>query len=255
MKKQATLLPKIAALSVFAAFAGPVMAQQAGDTIVATGWFHIVPQDSSQGITVTGGTGAGTYSSAAHSSVSNGNTLGLAVTHFFTDNIGVTLDAGIPPEFTLYGRGSLASFGEIGNAKQWSPALVPKYFFGTPQDKFRPFLGAGVSYITYTNIHLSSGFQQYAGGGSINSALTGGTATASLSSSVAPVISAGAFYNITDRLSLGFSVSYLKFKTDATITGYTTSVAQRLGVSSTINYKTTITINPVVSFVSLGYKF
>lgn len=255
MKKQATLLPKIAALSVLAAFAAPVMAQQAGDNIVSAGWFHIVPQDSSTGITVASGTGAGTYTSTAHSAVSNGNTLGLALTHFFTDNIAVTLDGGIPPEFTLYGKGSLASFGEIGNAKQWSPAVVAKYYFGSPQDKFRPFVGAGVSYITYSDVHLSNGFQQYAGGESVNSALTGGTASASLSSSVAPVISAGATYNITDRLSIGLSVSYLKFKTDATITGNTTATAQAAGVSSTIVYKTSITINPVVSFVSLGYKF
>src|SRR5476651_1745594 len=103
----------------------------------------------------------GTTSPNAHSAVSNGNTLGLAFTHFFTDNIALTLDGGIPPEFTLYGKGTLASFGEIGNAKQWSPALVAKYFFGDAQDKFRPFVGAGASYIWYSDVHLSQGFQTY----------------------------------------------------------------------------------------------
>jgi len=255
MKKQFTLLPKIAALSVMAACAAPAMAQTAGSDIISAGWFHIVPQDSSNGITGTGGSVAGTSTPTAHSAVSNGNTLGLAYTHFFTDNIGLTLDAGIPPEFSLYGKGALASFGEIGNAKQWSPAIVVKYFFGDAQDKFRPFIGGGASYITYSDVHLSQAFQAYAGGESVNSALTGGTATASLSSSVAPVISAGAIYNITDRLSVGLSVSYLRFSTDATITGNTTATAQDAGVSSTLTYKTTITINPIVSFVSLGYKF
>src|SRR5450830_1360989 len=249
MKKQFTLLPKIAALSVMAACAAPAMAQSAGDNIIGAGWFHIVPQDSSSGITGTGGLVNGTTSPNAHSAVSNGNTLGLAFTHFFTDNIALTLDGGIPPEFTLYGKGTLASFGEIGNAKQWSPALVAKYFFGDAQDKFRPFVGAGASYIWYSDVHLSQGFQTYAGGGSVSSSLTTGTATASLSSSLAPVLTAGAVYNLTDRLSLGLSVSYLKFKTNATITGNNSNL------SAPLVYQTSITINPIVSFVSLGYKF
>jgi len=256
MKKQATLLPKIAALSVLAAFAAPVMAQQAGDNIVSTGWFRIQPLDSSTGITGTGGYVAGSSIPNDHSTVSNGNTLGLAVTHFFTDNIALTLDGGIPPEFTLFGKGDLASYGAIGTAKQWSPALVAKYFFGSPQDKFRPFVGGGISYIRYSDVQLSSGFQSYAAAaGQSNAALQGGTATASLSSSVAPVITAGAIYNVTDRLSIGLSVSYLNFKTDATITATPTAVGQSFFGSTPLTYKTTITINPIVSFVSIGYKF
>ena len=252
MKKQATLLPKIAALSILAAIAAPAMAQQAGDNIVGVGWFRIQPEDSSTGITSTT---AGASDSNSHSAVSNGNTLGLAITHFFTDNIALTLDGGIPPQFTLYGKGDLSSYSGIGQAKQWSPALVAKYFFGTPQDKFRPFIGAGVSYITYSDTQLSQSFQSYVAGAKVNSAFAGGTATASLSNSVAPVISAGANYNITDRLSLGFSVSYLRFKTDATITATPTAIGQANGLPSSITYKTSITINPIVSFVSLGYKF
>jgi len=248
MNNASTFLPKIAALAVLAACAAPVMAQTAGDNIVSAGWFHIVPQDSSSGIT-----GSSTIPTA-HSSVSNGNTLGLAVTHFFTDNIGVTLDGGIPPEFTLYGKGSLTSYGEIGNAKQWSPAIVAKYFFGNAQDKFRPFVGAGLSYVTYSDVHLSSGFQGFASGATVNPLFAGGTATASLSSSVAPVISAGMIYNVSDRLSIGLSVSYLKFHTDATINATPTAIAQPY-LGSSLTYKTTIDINPIVSFISVGYKF
>jgi outer membrane protein len=245
MQKQFSLLPKLAVLSVMAACAAPAMAQSAGSNVVNLGWFHLAPQDSSEGITGIGGLVNGASKPNAHSSIDNADTLGLAFTHFFTDNIAVTLDAGVAPTFHLTGQGDLASFGQIGSAKQWSPALVAKYFFGSANDKFRPFVGAGVTYVWYTDAKLSPAFQRYAGSATTN--LVPGTASASLSSSTAPVFSLGATYQLDDRWSLGFSLSYIPLKTDATVTG--TSV---LGNSV---YKTKLTINPVVSFLSVGYKF
>jgi outer membrane protein len=250
MKKQFTILPKIAALSVMAAFAAPVMAQSAGSNIVSVGWFHLAPQDSSQGITGVSGTLATALNTSggganAHSSVGNADTFGLALTHFFTDNVALTLDGGIPPKFHLKGQGTLTSQGEIGTAKQWSPALVAKYYFGDANDKFRPFVGAGATYVWYSNVQLSSGFQSYTN--NLGLAPYTGTATAKLSSSLAPVFTVGGSYNLTDRWSVGLSVSYIPLQTDATVTA--------TGTSGTIVYKTRLTINPIVSFLSVGYKF
>src|SRR5436309_5875415 len=118
MKKQFSVLPKIAALSVLAAFAAPVMAQQAGDNIANIGWFHLKLQDSSETLRINGnpvpGSGAG---------VKDTDTLGIQFTHFFTDNIALSTDLGIPPEFKLNGEGTLSGVGQIGTAKQWSPAV------------------------------------------------------------------------------------------------------------------------------------
>ncbi|WP_050477420.1 OmpW/AlkL family protein [Herbaspirillum rhizosphaerae] len=248
MKQQFSLLPKIAALSIAAAFAAPAMAQTAGSNIVNLGWFHLAPQDSSEGIRGVGGLVNGSNSPDAHSTVSNADTVGVAFTHFFTDNIALTADLGLPPKFKLTGTGTLSRFGEIGSAKQWSPAIVAKYFFGDATDKFRPFVGAGVTYVWYSDVKLNQSFQQYAGGGAVNPALTTGNASASLSSSLAPVASLGATYNVSDRWSIGFSVSYIPLKTDADITGQGTA-------AGTLKYKTSLTINPIVSFLSVGYKF
>ncbi|WDZ96861.1 outer membrane beta-barrel protein [Herbaspirillum sp. WKF16] len=250
MQKQFSLLPKIAALSVMAACAAPAMAQQAGSNIVNVGWFHLSPQDSSAGLTklTNGGLPAGYYPNS-HSSVGDADTLGIAFTHFFTDNFALTADLGIPPTFKLTGQGDLAGLGELGKAKQWSPAIVAKYYFGDASSKFRPFVGAGVTYVWYSDVKLSSSFQNRA---ALNSGALGGSATASLSSSLAPVLNLGATYNFDDRWSLSLSVSYIPLKTDADITATPAGPAAAFG---TQRYKTSITLDPIVSFLSVGYKF
>jgi outer membrane protein len=238
VNKQVRFLPKILAVSVLAACAMPAFAQSAGSNIVGIGWFHLAPRDSSEGLTTQG-----RYQPDAHSSVSNADTLGLTFTHFLTDNMAVTADLGIPPTFDLTGTGTLARYGYIGSAKQWSPAVVAKYYFGESSSKFRPFLGAGLSYTRYTDVTLSSTFQNVASGGS-------GTANASLSDSWAPVLNAGASYKFNEKWSLNLSVSYIPLKTDAVITGHP-SAAPSMNVIST----TSIKLNPVVTLLSLGYKF
>ncbi|MGO0791565.1 OmpW/AlkL family protein [Herbaspirillum seropedicae] len=245
MQKQFSFLPKIAALSVMAAFAAPVMAQSAGSNVVNVGWFHLQPQDSSSGLTKLNGPQAGFFPNST-STVSNADTLGIAFTHFFTDNFAVTADLGIPPEFKLKGTGDLQALGELGKAKQWSPAIVAKWYFGGAQDAFRPFVGAGVTYVWYSDVSLSQAFQNRA---SLNS---GGTATANLSSSWAPVLTGGATYAFNDRWSASFSVSYIPLKTDADITANPAGGFAGLGPQ---RYKTTITLDPIVTFLSVGYKF
>ncbi|MBO9537158.1 OmpW family outer membrane protein [Herbaspirillum sp.] len=243
MKKQFSLLPKIAALSVMAAFAAPAMAQSAGSNIVNLGWFHFTPRDSSDPIRVT--SPLQTTLAGSGSSVSNADTVGFAFTHFFTDNVALTADLGIPPTFKLNGSGTLAGVGELGSAKQWSPALVAKYYFGEAKSAFRPFVGLGITYVWYDDVNLTSNFQRTIGTrfGNPNS-----PTSANLSSSWAPVFNLGGVYNIDDKWSVGLSVSYIPLKTKAELT--TTNTA--LG---TVRSETEVKINPVVTFLSVGYKF
>jgi outer membrane protein len=234
------LLSKVAALSLAAAFSLPAAAQSAGDNIVNVGWFHLYTDDSSQPLMRTS-PGSGTIPGSS-ASVGNADTLGIAFTHFFTDNAAVTADLGIPPKFHLDGGGSLAGLGEIGTAKQWSPAVIAKWYFGDKTSKLRPFVGLGVTRVWYSDVELSS---------SLQGALTGGvgTASADLSSSWAPVYNVGLTYNIDEKWSLGLSLAYIPLDTDASITGRGPSG----NVIST--YTTTLTLDPYVTFLSLGYKF
>ncbi|RQO37463.1 OmpW family protein [Herminiimonas sp. KBW02] len=241
MTKPFSVLSKLAAVSVLAAISLPAAAQQAGDNIVNVGWFHLRPDEKSEPLfSRMAPIGPVAGSSAT---ISNADTLGVAFTHFFTDNFALTADLGIPPKFKLYGGGTLASLGQLGEAKQWSPALIAKWYFGDKNSKLRPFVGLGVTRVWYSSVNLSSSLQRRVTGNA-----PGGTATADLSSSWAPVANAGLTYNLTERWSLGLSVAYIPLKTDADITG-------RIGNTVVSRNTTTLTLDPLVTFLSVGYKF
>ena len=243
MKKTFKAAPHAAALSLLAAFALPAAAQSAGSNIVSLGWFHITPNDSSETLRLNGNPVPG-----SGATINDTDTVGIALTHFFTDNVALTFDAGIPPKYTLKGSGTLSALGELGTAKQWSPALVAKWYFGEATSAFRPFIGAGVTYVKYTDVQLSQPFQQSVGSG--GGAIPGGSyaATAELSSSWAPVANIGATYNLDKKWSVSLSVSYVPLKTDAVITG---TNAAHVPVKGT----TTLTIDPLITFLSVGYSF
>ncbi|KAF3999809.1 OmpW/AlkL family protein [Glaciimonas immobilis] len=241
MKKYLSVLPKFAALSLFSMAALPAMAQQAGDNIVGLGWFHLAPQDSSQNLTIGGNTVPNTGAG-----VSTADTLGLQFSHFLTDNWVISADAGIPPKFKLDGEGILQGT-HIGSAKQWSPAVLVKYYFGDKNSQFRPFVGAGATYVWYSDIKLDPAFQQKLSG-VISRGRTGAlTTSADLSSSLAPVVSAGASYNFDAHWSVGFSVSYIPLKTKADLKTSTPG--------GDVHSTTKLTLDPIVSFLSVGYKF
>lgn len=237
------VLPKCAALSAvtaLAAFSLPAAAQSAGDNIVNVGWFHLTTDDSSEPL-VRRSPALGPIPGSG-ATVGDADTLGIAFTHFVTDNFALTADLGIPPKFKLDGSGSLAGLGQLGTAKQWSPAVLAKWYFGDRDSQIRPFVGLGVTRVWYSGVQLSRSLQAQVTGGT-------GTATANLSSSWAPVANIGLTYNIDKKWSLGFSVSYIPLDTDAEIIG-------RNAAGTVISRSTTnLTLDPMVTFLSVGYKF
>ena len=259
---------------------GNSFAQQAGDNIISAGWLHIMPLDSSKPMT-TSVTQDGhmselsdlipptftSYSTGA--TVSSSDTLGLVFTHFFTDNIAIEGVAGLPARMKVYGKGKItAGFNGVDlgdpainplvtSARQWSPALLLQYYFGRADSEFRPFLGIGVCYTTFSNIHLNSAFEN-----TMNSSFGSTLATesghgdssetnleAKASSSWAPVFNAGFAYNISKHWVASGSISYVPIKTTANILIRASDGA----VLSSSDAK--IALNPLVTFVSLGYKF
>ncbi|PRC91682.1 OmpW/AlkL family protein [Solimicrobium silvestre] len=248
MSSQLTTLYKISALAVAAISSASASAQSAGDTIVSAGWAHIAPQDSSTPLRITSPMSASLPGSGA--SVDPTNTLGFSVTRFLTDNWATSLDLGIPPTYKLQGTGSLASVGQIGEAKQWAPTLLGKYFFADSNAQFRPFVGVGATYVRYTDISLTQNFQQTVAGtlGLLSQGAIKATDTsAKLSSSWAPVVNVGINYAITKDWSASFSVSYVRLKTTADLTT-TTNVGPVLST-------TKLTLNPIVTYLSVGYRF
>jgi outer membrane protein len=222
-------------------------AQSAGDFVENVGWLHFALQESSKPLTVNAlGSSATVPGSGA--SIDNADSLGVTSTYFITDHVATTAVLGIPPKFKLTGTGSISSLGQIGSAYEWSPALLLKYFFNDATSNLRPYLGAGVSYVWFTGAKLdpasASGSFLYTP--TFGSALTGPT-RARLSSSFAPVINAGLTYNITKHWSVDASLAYMWLSTRATLT-----TQSKLG---TVTSSTKLKLDPIISFVSVAYKF
>ena len=219
-------------------------AQAAGSNIVSLGWFRVMPNSSSDPLVVKsiGGIPVNQSQSGTGAKIQEADTVGLAFTHFFTDNVAVELVGGIPPRHKIEGTGALSGYGEIGSAKQWSPAVLPKWYFFNADTKFRPYVGLGLNYTWFSDEKITnSAFQtKLAGPGSKSNVSTDG--------SLNPVLNVGATYAITKDWFVGLSVSYLPLKTTATIDSTTAT-----GVHVVSEAK--IKINPVVTFLNVGYRF
>ncbi|WP_018440911.1 OmpW/AlkL family protein [Trinickia symbiotica] len=224
-----------------------VHAQSAGQLAINAGWMHLSPQDSSQPLTVSAlGSSATVPGSGA--SVSDADTVALTATYFVTDHFAVETLLGVPPKLKLTGTGSLSPLGELGSARVWSPAILAQYHFGAPEARFRPYVGAGISYVWFKSISLNTPIAtgKFLASPALGSALEGPT-SASLSNSFAPIVNAGLTFNIDKHWSVGASVSYAWLSTRATLT-------TRSAVG-TVTSSTKVKINPLVTFLSVGYRF
>jgi len=126
--------------------------------------------------------------------------------------------------------------------RQWSPAVVFKWHFFEATTKFRPYVGIGVNYTWFTGETVTN--QNFVN----NEFGPGSKMTASATPSWNPVFNIGANYNITDRWSVGLSVSYVPISTKG---NFETTLANGAVVKS----HTKISIDPVVTYLSVGYRF
>lgn len=222
-------------------------AQSAGQWVLNAGWSHFAPQGAAEPLTVNA-LGQSQVMTGSGATIGSGDTFGLTATYFVTDHIAATTVMGFPPTWRLNGAGTLSRVGELGTARAWSPAIIFNYYFGQPNARFRPYLGAGVTYTWFSNIKLSSPVStgQIYFSPTVGTALEGPT-TVSLSKSFAPVINGGLTYNIDSHWSINASVAYSWVSTRATLTTRS-SVGT---VTSTSKFK----VNPIVTFLSVGYRF
>jgi outer membrane protein len=274
-------MKKILVAALAACLSTAALAQHAGDNLVALGWFHVAPLDSSSELTtevaptpimtplrlpssfVSQGTGLSTDSA---------DTLGLIFSHFLTDHIALTAVAGVPPTFQLYGHGVIKPPGPAGalgiqdlgdpasnpivkSVRQWSPAAILQYYFASPDAKFRPYVGIGVSYNWFSSIQLNPAFIQSTQQnlGAVLAAGAGKTGTTTVegkaSSSWQPVFNAGAIYNITEHWGITASITYIPLKTTSSLI-IKAQDGTELGVT-----KGQLKANPLISFLAVSYRF
>lgn len=223
----------------------------------------------------------------------NINTLGLLFNYYLTDNLSLQFIGGIPPKVDLKGKGQVyAPFAATGNtalgkvelqnnllitdldrpdkvasARAWVPAAELQYQFGKSGiNKFRPFVGAGLMYAYFNELELDKGVEsdlitaghmiQNIQDGKAGAALERKTSSASpkvkldASDTLAPIVSAGFTYDFKPNWFATASVSYAKLDNEATIDVIDQNTGKQL-----VSSKTKIDINPLVSYLGIGYRF
>lgn len=234
-------------------------AQKAGDTVLGVGWAFIHPNGSLGSATTTGGgtIPSGTYAGYPEAAIFNGALVGasanidktstptISILHMFTNDIGAELSLGVPPKLTVNMAAphnpSEPVVNAAATAKSFTPALVAKYFFNSPESALRPYVGLGVTHASFRSIQPRTS--------SLTVAELAGT-SASLSSTWAPVYNLGLIYNINDKWSINASVSYIPLATDVKFVGPGFSP-----LLPPVTTTTRLTINPTDYVIRLGYKF
>lgn len=163
----------------------------------------------------------------------------------------------------------LEAHGKVAEVRAWTPALTAKYHFGqSGVNKFRPYLGGGIVYGYFDKLKLDSGVEHdlVNAGHMIQNVLDNKSGIAlenSGSSNADPrvkvdandtfgaVVTAGFTYDFTDRWFSTASVTYMPdFNNTATITVLDNKTGKEL-----IHAKTKVDLDPLITYVGVGYRF
>ena len=221
------------------------------------------------------------------------DTVGIMANYHFTDNFSLEIKAGIPPKVDIKGKGDIyaplsgtasTSLGDLGlkqdihitdltqggkaaSARAWLPAVELHYQFGkSGVNKFRPYVGAGVMYAYFNDLEMNSGIEadlikaghmiQNIHDGKAGAALDGKTSSADpvvklkATDTFAPIVTIGATYDFNPNWFAVGSVSYSKMNNEAKI-----YVTDRNTGKELIQANTKIDIDPLITYVGVGYRF
>ncbi|WP_288402687.1 OmpW family outer membrane protein [uncultured Acinetobacter sp.] len=223
----------------------------------------------------------------------NVDTVGIMANYHFTDNLSLEIKAGIPPKVDIKGKGDiyaplsgsastilgdidlkqdlhitdLTQGGKAATARAWLPAVELHYQFGkSGVNKFRPYVGAGVMYAYFNDLKMNSGIEsdlvkaghmiQNIHDGKAGAALDGKTSSADpivkleATDTFAPIVTVGATYDFNPNWFAVGSVSYSKMNNEAKI-----YVIDRNTGKELIQANTKIDIDPLITYLGVGYRF
>lgn len=155
----------------------------------------------------------------------------------------------------------------ISTARAWTPTLIAQYQFGrTGVNKFRPYLGVGLMYAYFNEIKLNPGTtRDLVNAGHMVQNIIEGKAGAAMDkkqssaspqvkvkadNTVAPVLNLGFTYDLNDRWYTVASVSYAKLNNQVNINVINAKNNQEL-----IRSSSKIDIDPIITYLGLGYRF
>jgi outer membrane protein len=206
--------------------AGCASAQKAGTLSLEVGVTKLAPQ-------VTSGDLSAPAFPNTKADVSSDTGLTGAANYMVTDNIALNVPLGLGFKHDITGASRAAGFGKIAEVRVLPVTVLGQYRFGDANSKFRPYLGAGLTYAKFYKETGSAGL----------TALTnpGGTPTTlSVGSKIAPAFQVGAVFNINDKwfVNAHYVKTILKVKTT-----FSTGQTQELK------------LNPNAFSAAVGYKF
>jgi len=222
MIKPVSTLLTLAAL----AFCNSALAQKAGSFSASIGGTHIAPSVDS------GNLSAPSLPNTKVDVNSNSQITGT-VNYMVTDSIAVHLPIGFGFKHEVSGDDAIKGVGKLVETKALPITLIGQYRFKEAGATFRPYLGAGLSYVR---------FYKETGTGTLTAMTNpGGPATgAKFESKLAPTLQIGGIYNIDAKWYLDASYTKTFLKTRATLT-----------TGQTIDVK----LDPTAYCLQVGYKF
>jgi len=236
------------ALAALGAACGSARAAQPGDNVVQTGWIHLLPNSSSTPLHTQlepsligslAGVQSAFDSPGTSAKVAPGDTLALIFTHFIDNHFALQAVGGIPARVNIVGAGSVAPTGLLGSflkvdlgapqnnplvsVVEWTPAGLLQYYFGRPGGKWRPYIGAGLSYAWFSGYTLNGAFkdQLESNFGKVLSLSTGHSGPTQVSASASrswnAVYNAGLSYELSRHWGFAASLTYGPLASTATI--------------------------------------
>ncbi|MBD1391019.1 outer membrane beta-barrel protein [Neiella sp. HB171785] len=208
--------------------ASSALAHQAGDIIVRGGIVHVSPDDSSGNVHVEslGDTGMTV-------GVDSNTQIGLNFAYMFDNNWGIELLAATPFTHDVNLQNSALGLGDgkLAEVSHLPPTLSVQYYFGGPESKFRPYVGAGLNYTIFFD-------EQFKG-----SRKDQGFNSLDLDSSFGWAAQIGLDYKLNEKWHLNGQIRYIDISTDANF---------KVGE---LKSKVSVDIDPFVYMVSAGYTF
>ncbi|WP_100644184.1 OmpW family outer membrane protein [Alteromonas facilis] len=231
--KKTTLALALAAIAI----APSAFAYEKGDMLVRGGLTTVAPDDSSSNILVGGADFALGGQTVGGVNVDNNTQLGLNFAYFFADNWNVEVLAATPFSHDIGIGGGI----NLGSTKHLPPTVTANYFFADKDAQFQPYVGVGLNYTIF--------FDEEFNGATVDviEGATGGAVISDLDldASLGFSVQVGADYFIDKNMFINASVRYIDIETEASfkVNG------------SDLGKIDTVTIDPWVYTISVGYKF
>ncbi len=245
-------LKSIIAICVLWTGAYTVQAQPANRFLLSAGWLHFASQGTSSSVEDAEPRSMLQSSrmpifglDGSKVAVPHSNSAGITATYFLDDHWAGEFMLGIAPELNVYGAGKWSEMGKLGTVQQWSPALLLKYYFLNETSQWRPYAGIGLSRSWFKNAHFDNALYE----GSFGDAAA---MSMSAKNTWNAVFNAGLMYQFHKHWFGGVSISYMPLQATATITSHTEGIGTGDSIAS---YQTHVKLNPVITFVHIGYRF